>query len=68
MKTKKKETEVIIDLWNLDKDHKLPCALCEKEFTRKGLINHLIKEHNWKPEDAKNAFKEVKLEKGQAVI
>jgi uncharacterized C2H2 Zn-finger protein len=68
MKSKKKETEVIIDVWSLSKNHKLPCHICEKEFTRTGLIKHLIKDHNWKPEDAKNAFKEVKLKKGQAVI
>jgi uncharacterized C2H2 Zn-finger protein len=68
MGTKKKGTEFVIDVWSLNKNHKLPCGLCEKEFSRKGLIAHLIKEHNWKPEDAKNAFKEIKLAKGQVVI
>lgn len=68
MKSKKKATEVIIDVWSLNKNHKLPCLVCEKEFTRKGLITHLVKEHQWKSEDAKNAFKEVNIKKGQAIV
>jgi hypothetical protein len=69
MKAKnKKEEVVILDVWSLRKNHKLPCALCEKEYTRAGLIKHLIKEHNWEPSTAKNAFKEVKLKDGQKII
>jgi uncharacterized C2H2 Zn-finger protein len=68
MKSKKTTTEVLMDVWSLSKDHKLPWPRCEKEFTRKEKIAHLIKAHKWKPADARDALKKVKLKKGQAVI
>jgi len=67
--TKNTKNDVfIIDVWNLQENHKLPCHLCEKEYTRLGMINHLVKQHGWKRPDAKNAFKEIKLENGQKII
>jgi uncharacterized C2H2 Zn-finger protein len=73
MKAKsKKEEVVILDVWSLRKNHKLPCTKCDEtakdEYTRKELIKHLIKVHNWEPSAAKSAFKEVKPKDGQKII
>ena len=68
----KKDKMILIDLWSLTKDHKLSCVKCDESsnevYTRKGLIKHLIKVHGWKPEDAKNAFKEIDVSKFDGVI
>ncbi len=53
------KNKVILDVWSLNKNKKLPCIFCDKEFTRTGMINHLVKEHDWKLSDAKEAFKEI---------
>jgi len=53
------KNKVILDVWSFNKDKKLPCAFCDKRFTRTRIIKHLVKEHDWKLRDAKEAFKEI---------
>lgn len=70
MKSKRENKGHIIDLWSLSKDNKLPCILCEDNemtYTRTAIIKHLIKVHNWKPSDAKEAFKEIKVNDAEII-
>ncbi len=36
------------------------CPICGKKITRSGMITHVVFKHDWKPSDAKKAFKGLK--------